>query len=58
MSANKWTIVRKISRKLGPVWVVTRDKNGRKQKGYFKFSTRKIEPPMAKATRFLVSPFY
>jgi hypothetical protein len=41
MSANKWTIVRKISRKLGPVWVVTRDKNGRKQKGYFKFPTRK-----------------
>jgi hypothetical protein len=38
---GKWKVVRKTYRKLGPVWVVTRNKNGKKHKGYFKFPTRK-----------------
>jgi hypothetical protein len=36
MFANNWNPVRKISRKLGPVWVVTRNQGDRKQKGFFK----------------------
>jgi hypothetical protein len=36
MFAKNWTLVRKIPRKLGPVWVVTRDQGDSRQKGFFK----------------------
>lgn len=41
MSMSKWKVVRELSRKLGPVWVVVCNKDGKKQKGYFKFATKK-----------------
>jgi hypothetical protein len=37
MQAETWMPVRKLYRKLGPVWVVKRKKDGRTQMGYFKF---------------------
>jgi hypothetical protein len=33
--------VGKVSRPLGPVWIVVRNNKGKKQKGFFKFPTRK-----------------
>ncbi|WCK55787.1 hypothetical protein PP175_07585 [Aneurinibacillus sp. Ricciae_BoGa-3] len=41
MPKTSWRVIGKISRPLGPVWVVIRRKRGKKQKGYFKFATRK-----------------
>lgn len=40
MNANGWKVVGKKSRSLNPVWIVTRSKKGKEQKGYFKFPTK------------------
>lgn len=41
MNAKNWRPIRKISRRFGLVQVVLRSKNGRLQKGYFKYPCRK-----------------
>jgi hypothetical protein len=42
VAKDKWRVIRKFSpRVVGTVWVVTRIRHGKKQKGYFKFTTRK-----------------
>ncbi|UFJ42660.1 hypothetical protein LOK74_09275 [Brevibacillus humidisoli] len=41
MTTKSWRPVRKLVRKLGPVWVVRRTHHNHKQTGYFKFPTRR-----------------
>ncbi|WP_052947524.1 HipA family kinase [Aneurinibacillus tyrosinisolvens] len=41
MHKGKWKIVRKLSRKISTVWVVTRTKNRKTQRGYFKILDKK-----------------